>query len=68
MDDPERAGGRGYYEHFCFKVYARFAEAAFESGDGGIVDWTQRLAGSAKERCVISGIGIDRLALVLGAP
>jgi len=68
VDDPERAGGRGYYQDFCFKVHARFAGTAFETSDGGIVDWTQRLVGSAKERCFISGIGIDRLALVVGSP
>lgn len=68
IDDPERTGGRGYYQDFCFKVHARFADATFETGDGGIVDWTQRLIGSAKERCFISGIGIDRLALAVGSP
>jgi hypothetical protein len=31
-------------------------------GDGGFVDWTQRLLGNRKERLLISGIGIDRLA------
>jgi len=65
---PEHAGGRGYYHDFCFKFHARFADATFETGDGGLLDWTQRLVGSAKERCFISGIGIDRLALAVGSP
>jgi len=68
VDDPERAGGRGYYHDFCFKFHARFADATFETDDAGIVDWTQRLVGSAKECCFISGIGIDRLALAVGSP
>ena len=42
-------------------------DKGFETSDGGCVDWTQRLLGSAKERCFISGIGVDRLALA-GAP
>jgi len=62
VDDPERASGRGYYQGFCFKVHVRFGDDAFEVADGGVVDWTQRLVGSAKERCFISGIGIERLA------
>jgi hypothetical protein len=32
-------------------------------GDGGDVDWTARLTSNSKERCVISGLGVDRLAL-----
>jgi len=65
VDDDARASGRGYYQTFCFKVHARFGAEAFETSDGGIVDWTQRLVGSAKERCFISGIGVDRLALAI---
>jgi hypothetical protein len=65
VDDDARASGRGYYQSFCFKVHARFAADTFETSDGGVVDWTQRLVGSAKERCFISGIGVDRLALVV---
>jgi hypothetical protein len=64
-DDDARASGRGYYQGFCFKVHARFGEQTFETSDGGVVDWTQRLVGSAKERCFISGIGVDRLALAI---
>ena len=68
VDDDARESGRGYYQTFCFKVHASFGGAAFETSDGGIVDWTQRLVGSAKERCFISGLGIDRVALAIGPP
>ena len=68
IDDPERSSGRGYYRDFCFKVHAQFGADPFETSDGGCVDWTQRLVGSAKERCLISGIGIDRLALAIAPP
>ena len=65
-DDPNRTGGDGYYTGFCFKVHASFAgQEPIETSDGGIVDWSQRLVGSAKERCFISGLGIDRVALAL---
>jgi hypothetical protein len=68
VDDPDRKAGRGYYRDFCFKVHAAFAGDPFETSDGGCVDWTQRLVGSVKERCFISGIGIDRLALAIAPP
>jgi hypothetical protein len=38
----------------------------FEIADGGLVDWTQRLVPSRKERLMISGLGVERLALALG--
>jgi len=63
--DPERESGRGYYDGLCFKSHARFGADEFEIGDGGSVDWTARFVGSAKERCFISGIGLDRLALAI---
>jgi hypothetical protein len=36
-----------------------------ELGDGGIVDWSQRLIGSRKERMAISGLSIDRVASLM---
>lgn len=54
--DPSRH--TGYYKGLCFKVF----RDGVEIGDGGFVDWTQRLLGNRKERLLISGIGVDRLA------
>ncbi|MBS2965816.1 hypothetical protein KGA66_22375 [Actinocrinis puniceicyclus] len=62
LDDPERTTGRGYYTHLCYKVYATIAGQCVEIADGGFVDWTQQLTGSRKERLLISGFGVDRLA------
>lgn len=31
-------------------------------GDGGLVPWTQMLTGNRKDRCVVSGISVDRLS------
>jgi len=36
--------------------------------DGGHVDWTQQLVASRKERLMISGLGLDRLALASRGP
>ena len=62
--DRERMSGRGYYESFCFKIHADHPEhGRLEFSDGGCVGWTRELLGSKKERCFISGTGVDRLVL-----
>lgn len=68
IEDPDRASGRGYYQYLCFKVHALGDHPPMEVGDGGFVDWTQRLVGSRKERLAIAGIGVDRLALLADPP
>jgi hypothetical protein len=63
VDAPERESGRSYYRGLCFKVYGvSGGAAAIEVGDGGFVDWTAKLLGNRKERLLISGYGLDRLA------
>ncbi|PZF80725.1 hypothetical protein C1I92_24610 [Jiangella anatolica] len=62
--DPDRESGRGYYEGLCFKVMARLGDAELvEIGDGGFTGWTRGLLSNRKERLLISGLGIDRLAM-----
>ncbi len=34
-------------------------------GDGGFTDWSMQLAGNNKERLLITGLGIDRLAALI---
>jgi hypothetical protein len=36
--------------------------------DGGSTDWTQQLLGNRKERLLISGLGLERLAGALDDP
>jgi hypothetical protein len=62
--DHTRQRGRGYYRDLCFKVNANTGGRLEEIGDGGFTDWTQQLLASNKERLLISGIGVDRLAAV----
>ncbi len=60
--DDRRAGGRGYYSGLCFHIHASHPSGVrLELVDGGVVDWTARLLGNAKERLVISGMGSERL-------
>jgi hypothetical protein len=60
--DHTRERGRGYYRDLCFKVNANTGGRLEEIGDGGFTDWTAQLLGNAKERLLISGLGVDRLA------
>lgn len=62
ITDPARQSGRGYYRDVCFKINVRVGGELLEVGDGGFTDWTMRLATSSKERLLISGIGLDRVA------
>lgn len=62
---PERESGRAYYRGLCFKVFAaRAGKEPLEVADGGFVDWTAKLLGNRKERLLISGYGVDRLAIL----
>jgi hypothetical protein len=62
--DQQRTSGRGYYVNLCFHIYfANTAGQYVEVGDGGVVDWTQKLLSNAKERCITSGIGSDRVCV-----
>lgn len=56
--DQKREHGRGYYTAACFEVIVRGRQAV----DGGFVDWTQQLLSDRKERLLISGVGVERLA------
>jgi hypothetical protein len=50
----------------CFKVFVTTANGdRLEVADGGLVDWTQQLVQSRKERMMISGLGVERLATLM---
>ncbi|MGR6318473.1 hypothetical protein Q2K19_00430 [Micromonospora soli] len=58
-DEPERKRGRGYYVGAALRL--TLGDGALEVGDGGFTDWTARLTGDAKERCLISCLATERL-------
>ena len=64
----DRQAGRGYYRELCFKINVMVGAESTEIGDGGFTDWTARLTASNKERLLISGVGIDRVASLMGRP
>lgn len=60
--DDERAHGRGYYVDACFEIAAvTDAGDPLALADGGFTRWTAKLLGNAKERLLISGLGVERL-------
>jgi hypothetical protein len=62
--DPDRGAGRGYYPSICFKLTAEVGGVVVEIGDGGLVDWTQALVGSTKERLMTSALSLERIAAI----
>ena len=52
-----------YYKGANFKLFMEQDDGKMEIGDGGFVDWMQQMTGSKKQRCLISGISLDRLLL-----
>jgi hypothetical protein len=65
VTDHARTAGRGYYLDVCFKVNVLVDGVPVEIGDGGFTDWTAKLLASKKERLLISGYGLDRLAALV---
>lgn len=61
--DPDRTAGRNYYSGIVFNTTARISGYVVDVGDGGFVDWSQKLVANRKERLLTSGIGIDRIAI-----
>ncbi|MFI6234224.1 hypothetical protein ACIBD9_11775 [Micromonospora sp. NPDC050784] len=59
VDEPERSRGRGYYTGCALRITA--LGGTLEIGDGGLTDWTARLSGDAKERCLVSCLATERL-------
>jgi hypothetical protein len=58
----QRSRAKGYYTDFAFLMHViRESGEELEVLDGGSVDWTQQYLSNAKERLIISGLGIERL-------
>lgn len=65
--DRDRTHGRGYYTSHALRIDLTTATGATVNlGDGGLTDWTARLLGDAKERCLTSCISVERLAAAIG--
>ena len=62
--DLERTQGLGYYDGAAIGLRAFDGAQEVDLGDGGTTRWTARLLGDAKERCVVSCLSIERLAVL----
>jgi hypothetical protein len=50
-----------YYQHTRFSLDVDNDGKLLNLGDGGFVDWGQKLTSNAKERMFTSGIGLELL-------
>jgi hypothetical protein len=67
--DPGRTHAMTYYRGLCLHVTARDPQGQTQLiGDGGAVDWTQRLLSNARERLFVSGFGPELLVRCFCAP
>ena len=58
--DHEREQARGYYTGLCMSINATdLTGQRANLADGGFTDWTRRLLSNAKERLLVSGMGIE---------
>ena len=65
--DAARTRGAGYYAGAAFRIAVDIGGDELELADGGVVDWTARLLGDRRERVVVSGLGVERLAAAWSA-
>jgi hypothetical protein len=64
--DDERDQALDYYTSACLAVSIEtFDGREVGLADGGFTTWTQQLLGNRKERLMISGIGLERIADLL---
>jgi hypothetical protein len=57
---------RPYYAGFSYKVFTEFDGEPMEVADGGLVDWVRKLLSDRKEQVLVTGFGVQRLAMVQG--
>jgi hypothetical protein len=59
------AAANDYYQGIQYKAIIRVDGEEIEIADGGFVNWTQQLLENKKERCFITGLGIDYLSQIM---
>jgi len=60
-----KATPNDYYQGIQYKAVISVQGEEIEIADGGFVNWTQQLLQNKKERCFISGLGIDYLSQIM---
>lgn len=59
-----KSENNNYYKGINFKIYMQKKGEQIEIADGGFVDWISKMTGNKKDRCLISGLGLERLLLL----
>lgn len=58
--DFNRKAGFGYYEGFCYHIFAKNENGVeLQLSDGGVVNWNKKLLSDKKEVSVTSGFGAE---------
>lgn len=65
VEAPDRERWHGYYVDAAFRTVAQDGGEEIELGDGGLTTWTAQLMGNAKERCLVSCLGTERLTALI---
>lgn len=60
-ENTKEANDNHYYKGLQFTIIVNIKGQEIHIGDGGFVDWSQKLLDNKKERMLISAIGLDRL-------
>jgi hypothetical protein len=63
IENPEKE--IDYYKGIQYKVDIKLKHHTWEIGDGGFVDWTQKLLQNKKERMLSTGIGFDLMYRIM---
>ncbi|MDT7726144.1 MAG: hypothetical protein QOI21_2720 [Actinomycetota bacterium] len=63
-DGTRPEGTQPYYAGFSYKVFTEFGGEPMEVADGGLVDWARKLLSDRKELMLVTGFGVQRLAMV----
>ena len=63
IENPEKENN--YYCGLQYKIDITINNRVFEIGDGGFVDWTQKLLQNKKERMLSTGIGFEFMYRIL---
>ncbi|MGV9295820.1 hypothetical protein [Amycolatopsis sp. NPDC003676] len=64
IGDARPQGREPYYTGLSYKVFTGFGDEKMEVADGGLVDWTAKLLSDRREQTLVTGCGLERVAMV----
>jgi len=64
IGDARPQGREPYYTGLSYKVFTGFGDEKTEVADGGLVNWTAKLLSDRREQMLVTGCGVERVAMV----